>query len=113
MNLTRQEYRSILRSDLYSFIERSFRELNPRTQFLPNWHLELIASALEECRIGKTKRLIINVPPRSLKSLCASVALPAFLLGHNPSEQIICASYAQDLASKHSMDCRSIMTSAW
>jgi len=57
--------------------------------------------------------LIINVPPRSLKSHCATVAFPAFLFGHNPSAQIICASYGQDLANKHSMDCRTLMASAW
>ncbi len=40
-----------------------------------------------------------------------SVAFPAFVLGHNPSAQIICASYGQDLANKHSSDCRTLMTS--
>ena len=73
--------------------------------------IEVIADRLEGCRIGKFKRLIICVPPRSLKSLSASVAFPAWLLGHNPSEQIICASYAQDLADKHAMDCRMLLTS--
>jgi predicted phage terminase large subunit-like protein len=41
------------------------------------------------------------------------VAFPAFLLGHDPSAKIICASYGQDLANKHAMDCRTIMNSAW
>jgi len=50
------------------------------------------------------------VPPRSLKSLCAT-AFVAFLLGKDPSAQIICASYAQDLADKHASDCRTILTS--
>jgi predicted phage terminase large subunit-like protein len=113
MQLTAAEYRTFLRQDLYTFIERSFYELNPDTRFLPNWHIALIASELEACRRGETKRLIINVPPRSLKSHCATVAFPAFLLGHNPSAQIICASYAQDLSSKHAMDCRSILNSDW
>ena len=72
MKLTPNEYRAILRSDFHGFIERSFYELNPTTPFLPNWHLEVIAAELEACRRGEIKRLIINVPPRSLKSLCAS-----------------------------------------
>src|SRR5450755_5203646 len=111
MQLTAAEYRTFLRRDLYTFIERSFYELNPDTAFLPNWHIELIASELEACRRCETKRLIINVPPRSLKSHCATVAFPAFLLGHNPSAQIICASYGQSLADKLALDCRSIMSS--
>src|SRR6266446_5066748 len=104
---------AILRSDFYGFIERSFYELNPNAGFFRNWHIELIAHKLEECRRGKIKRLIINVPPRSLKSHCASVAFPAWLLGHDPSAQIICASYAQDLANKHAIDCRSLLNTDW
>jgi predicted phage terminase large subunit-like protein len=111
MNLSLSEYHAILRQDFCAFIERSFYELNPQTEFLPNWHVEVIAAELEACRNGKTKRLIINLPPRSLKSHCATVAFPAWLLGHNPSSQIICASYAQDLANKHAMDCRAVMKS--
>ena len=50
---------------------------------------------------GKIRRLIINVPPRHLKSLLASIAFPAWCLGHDPSAQILCVSYAQELADKH------------
>jgi predicted phage terminase large subunit-like protein len=111
--LSAAEYQTFARSDFYTFLHRAFRELNPRAAFLHNWHNELIASKLEACRRGEINRLIINVPPRSLKSHAAAVSLPAFILGHNPSAQIICASYGQDLANKHSLDCRTLMTSAW
>jgi len=111
--MTRNEYKALLRSDFTSFVEHSFYELNHQTQYLFNWHIAVIADALEECRTGKLKRLIINVPPRSLKSHMASIAFPAFLLGQNPSAQIICASYAQDLADKLAGDCRSVMMSGW
>src|SRR5947207_1214638 len=107
------EYLVLLRNYFYLFVERSFCELNPQTHFLSNWHIEKIAQELEDCLLGKTKRLIINVPPRSLKSHCASVAFPAWLLGHNPCAQIICCSYAQDLANKLALDCRSLLHSDW
>jgi hypothetical protein len=113
MNLNPNDYHVLLRRDLYAFIERCFYELNPTTKFLPNWHIEMVASALEACQRGDTKRLIITQPPRSLKSLSASVAFVAYLLGHNPAAQIICASYGQDLANKHAIDCRTILASAW
>ena len=113
MNLALSEYRALLRRDLYAFTERSFYELNPTATFLPNWHIEVVTSALEGCRRGEITRLIVNQPPRSLKSQCASVAFVAFLLGHNPAAQIICASYGQDLANKHALDCRTILNSAW
>jgi hypothetical protein len=100
-----------MRLDFLAFNHRCFREINPTTPFEPNWHIEVIGAALEDCRQGRMRRLIINVPPRSLKSLTASVAFPAWLLGHNPSTKIISASYGQDLSDKHARDCRQIMNS--
>jgi hypothetical protein len=60
-------------------------------------------------REGKIRRLIITLPPRHLKSLLASIAFPAWCLGHDPSAQILYVSYAQDLADKHARDCCAIM----
>ncbi len=107
------EMAALLRQDLSSFIIRSFQELNPQTHYLHNWHVDLIASKLTAVADGKIKRLIINIPPRNLKSICASVAFPAWLLGHYPAKKVICASYAQDLAIKHALDCRQLILSPW
>src|ERR1700687_5680517 len=107
------DYMAILRRDLMSFIERSFYELNPQTELLLAPHIELIAAKLEACRQGKINRLLIKLPPRQLKSHCASVAFPAWYLAHHPAAHIICASYGQDLADKFARDCRRIMASAW
>lgn len=111
--LSPEERAALLRMDLSTFTARCFAQLNPQTPYLPNWHIDLIAARLEACRQGKIRRLIINIPPRNLKSIAASVALPAFWLGHQPSAQILCASYAQDLADKLSLDCRRVMESPW
>lgn len=96
--LTRREYNAFLRQSLHPFLERCFYVLNPTTPFLGNWHIEVIAAALEDCLRGGITRLIICLPPRSLKSLCAT-AFTAYLLGKDPSTQIICASYSQELAT--------------
>src|SRR4051812_35477809 len=53
----------------------------------------------------------MTVPPRNLKSICTSVAFPAFLLGHDPTSRILCVSYSEALARKHSNDCRAVMRS--
>jgi predicted phage terminase large subunit-like protein len=107
------EYEAILRSDLWFFVQRCFSELNPQTALTMNWHLEVIAAKLTAVWEGRIRRLIINLPPRHLKSLMASIAFPAWCLGHDPSAQILCVSYAQDLAEKLARDCRSIITSPW
>ena len=49
---------------------------------------------------GQSKRLIINQPPRSHKSMTASVAWPAFGLGHDPTRKFICVSYSAELGQK-------------
>ena len=102
---------AIIGSDLYAFIRASFPIVSGGRQFLPNWHVEAMSYELSEVMRGRSRRLIITVPPRSLKSICASVALPAFALGHDPTRRIICVSYSEGLARKHANDCRALMRS--
>jgi predicted phage terminase large subunit-like protein len=102
---------AILRRDLYSFTKEAFPVVAPGVPFTPNWHLEAIAHALTQVLHGQSRRLIITVPPRSLKSISASVAFPAFILGHDPRRRIICVSYSEALARKHANDTRAVMRS--
>src|SRR6266516_231742 len=102
---------AILRSDFYSFIQAIFPVVSPGAALQPSWHIEAIAFQLSRVLRGETKRLIITVPPRGLKSICASVAFPAFILGHDPQRKIICVSYSEALARKHANDCRAVMWS--
>jgi predicted phage terminase large subunit-like protein len=103
----------ILRRSFPLFSQRCFLELNPGATFLHNWHIDAITYHLELVRLGKIRRLIINIPPRSLKSTICSVAFPAFVLGHDPTKRIIVASYGQELATKLNNDFRVILQSAW
>jgi hypothetical protein len=73
--------RVFLRRDLYAFVQKVFEIVNPGVPFSRNWSTEAVTHALQKVVSGETTRLIINIPPRNLKSICASVALPAFLLG--------------------------------
>lgn len=96
-----------------TFIERSFQTINPGKTYLPNWHIGLIAEHLRACETGQIKRLIINMPPRHMKSICASVTWPAWLLAHNPSRRMIVASYSQPLSTRLSLDTRHVMQAEW
>jgi predicted phage terminase large subunit-like protein len=104
---------AILRRDFESFLRRCLMTLNPGSPYLPNWHIAAIAYQLERVRRGEITRLIINLPPRHLKSLTVSVAFPAFLLGHEPRHRIFAISYGSELSSKHASDFRSIVESPW
>jgi len=108
---TLTHYAEILRGDFAAFAHRAFREVYPDRPFESNWHIDVLAEKLEAIRSGKTRRLIVNLPPRSLKSFLGSVAFPAFVLGHNPSTEILCTSYGQDFANDLALPCRTVMLS--
>jgi hypothetical protein len=105
--------RALLRRDFPTFVRKVFATLESGQAYVVNWHLEAIAYQLERIRCGEIKRLIINMPPRSLKSVTASVAFPAFVLGHDPTRRIICVSYSGDLAKKHANDFRAVVEAPW
>jgi predicted phage terminase large subunit-like protein len=100
------------RKDFVSFVRKSFHVLAPNAIFHMNWHICALAHHLEQVRLGNIKRLIITVPPRSLKSIMCSVAFPAFVLGRDPTKRLIVASYGADLAIKHGNDFRTVVNSA-
>ncbi|MGF7163302.1 putative phage terminase large subunit-like protein [Rhodoligotrophos appendicifer] len=105
--------RALLRQRLSVFVQKSFATLEPGTPYLHNWHIDHLCWKLEQIERGAIKRLIINVPPRSMKSITVSVAFSAWILGKHPSHKIICASYADDLARKLSSDTRLLIESDW
>jgi predicted phage terminase large subunit-like protein len=102
---------AVLRRDFCSFVQGVFPIVSAGDQLLLNWHIEAVTEAVSKVLRGEIRRLIITVPPRSLKSICVSVALPAFALGHDPTARIICVSYSDNLARKHANDCRALMRS--
>ena len=99
------------RKDLVSFVRKSFHVLNPAAIFHMNWHICTIAYGLELVRLGYINRLMITVPPRSLKSIMCSVAFPAFVLGRDPTKRLIVVNYSADLAIKHGNDFRAVVNS--
>lgn len=111
--IERRVFQALMRQDLGSFIHKVFQTVDPARRYVHNWHLDAIAWHLQKCQEGRIRRLIITMPPRSLKSICASVAFPAWVLGKDPTAKIICASYATDLTRKHSLDCRTVIDSDW
>jgi predicted phage terminase large subunit-like protein len=101
--------RAVLATDFSSFIEYTFGVLRPGVTFHRNWHIDAMAYKLSQVATGEIKRLIITIPPRNLKSICASVALPAWFLGHHPSERVVAVSYSADLAKVHANDFRRVV----
>ena len=104
---------AVLRNDMASFIKATFAELHSGAPLVWGEYLDLIGARLADVVSGKTRNLIITMPPRHLKSVCVSVALPAFFLGHYPSCEVMAVSYGQELAKKFAEDTRTVMLSSF
>jgi hypothetical protein len=87
--------------------------VSPGETYLHNWHVDAIAHQLMRVRSGEGRRLLINQPPRSLKSICVSVAYVAWLLGHDPTRHVIVASYSGDFAAELHRQFRMVIASEW
>jgi len=102
------------RSQFPLFLMKVFETLHPSDPPVKlAWYLKAICHALVEAGSGHSRRLVITVPPRHLKSVTASVALVAWMLGHDPALKIMVASYSHDLARLHSNLTRTVMESDW
>ena len=106
-------FKALVRKDLSSFIQRSVATIDPGANYLHNWHIDAIAHQLQRVACGDISRLIITVPPRSLKSISASVAFPAWLLGQDPRLRILAVSYAEGLSEKLALDCMKVLEAPW
>ena len=103
---------ALRRESLACFCETTFPILVPGGELLWNWHHDALCTMLERVERGEIKRLLIEAPPRSLKSVIVSVLFPAWLLAREPGKKVIGASYSLGLATKLHNDCRTVMRSA-
>jgi predicted phage terminase large subunit-like protein len=114
MEIDPEVFDVVCRRSFAAFAYAAFGVVNPGQKLIPNWHIECICDQLERMASNPgTNRLVLNLPPRTLKSYLVSVCFPAWLLGRDPSSRIICASYAEDLSNKFSRDCRALMESTF
>ena len=103
------------RERLPVFANKAFELIEPGTRIEWGWHLDCIAEHLQGQFEGEQELrwLIINVPPRCLKSVLVAQIYPAWAMGREPHHQFIGASYAHSLAERNVMKCRQIMQHEW
>lgn len=101
------------RHRLHYFLKGVWDVLEPSRQFEDNWHLEMIAEYLEAISAGELQKVLINIMPRSLKSLECSVAFPCWDWIHHPYRRFLCLSYSSLLANDHNDLRRSLIKSYW
>lgn len=106
--LTRYAEQSLRR-----YVEHAWPILEPAVTFQSNWHIDYLVEHLEAVTAGQITRLLVNIPPRYMKSLLVSVLWPTWEWIHAPHRRWVFASYAEALSTKHSMDRRTILQSSW
>jgi phage terminase large subunit-like protein len=101
--------------DLRFFVPLAFKMMYPNIPYQHNWHIDYISEIIQNeitritKREPKVKDIIINVPPRSLKSFIGNVAAPAWSWVVNPYMKWISTSHTRSLSVKHNVDCRRLI----
>src|SRR6185437_10844045 len=104
-------HRFELRRDLRAFVRHFWPILEPATPLQWNWHLDLLCEHLALVANGECRRLIINVPPRSMKSLLCTVFYPVWRWISAPQRRFMFVSYSEELSTDHSVFRRNVLNS--
>ena len=107
------QHREAMRTKFSEFFVRGFQTIDPGAKYKHNWHIDCVCEHAQAVYEKQIPKLIVNIPPRFLKSSMISVAWPAWILGLEPSQRIIAASGVASLATRFSDDTRKILNSEW
>lgn len=100
------------RRSLHFFVRQAWPLVEPGVEFVDNWHIGVICEHLEAVSRGELRKLLINIPPRSSKSLLVAVLWPAWEWLTRPEGQWLSVTYAQTLTIRDSMRCRRLVQTA-
>lgn len=98
---------------LPEFIRQAWPIIEPGTQYVDNWHIHLIGEYMQAVNDGQIKRLIINIPPREMKSIEVAICYPIWTWTRAPQKRFIKISYSDSLSRTHNVIARYIVVSPW
>ena len=99
--------------NLPEFIRQAWPVIEPATGYIDSWHIHLIGEYLQEVTDGRILRLIINIPPRHMKSIETTICFPVWTWIRKPEKRFIKVSYSDNLSRKHNVLSRDIIRSRW
>lgn len=109
---TADHVKALYRTQFPAFLRFAFNELHPGQKLIETPHIDVLADHLTRVARGEITRLIITMPPRSLKSFAASIALPAWLLGKYPTKKVMSVAGTRELAADFDLATRTLFNSA-
>lgn len=95
------------------YVTQAWPIVEPGKEYVSGWHIDAICEHLEAVTRGEIRNLIINIPPRHMKSLTVSVFWPTWVWTWWPEARWLFSSYADTLSTRDSLKCRRIIQSQW
>src|SRR5450759_1007449 len=105
--------RELAERNLRDFVRLAWPVVEPSTPFVDGWHIDAITDHLQAITRGDIRNLLINVPPRHMKSLLVSVFWPCWEWLRCPQRRWLFSSYAATLSIRDSVKCRRLIESPW
>jgi predicted phage terminase large subunit-like protein len=105
--------KQLLRTDFETFIRKAFRHDHDGKKLGEAPYIDYLCHELERVASGVTRRLLINLPPRHLKTFLAGIYLAAWVLAKEPSTRVMVITYSEQLAKHITYQIRRVMTSSW
>jgi hypothetical protein len=102
-----------LADNFAAFVKKAWRVLHPSRPLIGSWHYDYLCELLPLVKRRQLRRLIINIPPRSLKSTLVTILFPVWVWITGPEHSFLTVSYSLDLSSEHSVIRRLLLQSAW
>lgn len=109
---TAEQFAALYRTRFPAFLRFAFHELHPGQKLVETPHIDVLADYLARVARGEITRLIINMPPRSLKSFATSIALPTWLLGKDPTRQIMSVAGTKELSRDFEASTKALLASS-
>ncbi len=109
----RERTRARLVGDFATFARRAWKIIEPGKELQWSWHHQLVAEHLQLSFLGEEPRLIITMPPRTLKSRLTSVLFPAWVWCQAPAKSFILVSYSDSLSEELNIIRRNLLQSEW
>lgn len=102
-----------LKKSLHDFVVEAWSIIEPDIPFVDNWHIVVLCDQLEKLARGEIKRMVINIPPGTMKSLLVSVFFPAWVWTWRPGYKVLSAAYGAHLTTRDNLRVRQIVDSKW
>jgi predicted phage terminase large subunit-like protein len=109
----RNDFVSVFRRDFEAFAQKAFGQQHGGEGLGRQRYIDYLCHELAKVADGETKKLVINLPPRHLKTFLAAICLTAWMLGRKPSAKIIVVTYSEALAKDIAYQIRDILKSNW